>query len=208
MITHRMYQVKYDASLRTVLSTFRFTLWGPAPHHSLKNRIFFWLPARWASGFSGDYQQDHQCLWLLLCYSFILPFIACILLGIKLLLLLLRPVLNDFVMTMHGVTCEQDILIDQSHNAPVPYPAMQSAEQKYVHFCSERCIMEHGTDAFCDQWDWSIKPVAMQKIMPLPKSTQSCHNLNLPTMRLLTIFAIGIVGLLWFIVSGYAWNKL
>ena len=48
----------------------------------------FWLPARWASGFSGDHQQDHQCLWLLLCYSFILSFIACILLGIKLLLLL------------------------------------------------------------------------------------------------------------------------
>ena len=96
MITPRMYQVKYDASLRTVLSNFRFTLWGPAPHHSLKNRIFFWLPARWASGFSGDHQQDHQCLWLLLCYSFILPFIACILLGIKLLLLLLRPVLRRF----------------------------------------------------------------------------------------------------------------
>ena len=48
-----------------------------------------WLPAWWASGFSGDHQQDHQCLWLLLCYSFILSFIACILLGIKLLLLLL-----------------------------------------------------------------------------------------------------------------------
>ena len=89
MITPRMYQVKYDASLRTVLSNFRFTLWGPAPHHSLKNRIFFWLPARWASGFSGDHQQDHQCLWLLLCYTFILSFIACILLEIKLLLLLL-----------------------------------------------------------------------------------------------------------------------
>ena len=89
MITPRMYQVKYDASLRTVLSNFRFTLWGPAPHHSLKNRIFFWLPARWTSGFSGDHQQDHQCLWLLLCYTFILSFIACILLEIKLLLLLL-----------------------------------------------------------------------------------------------------------------------
>ena len=89
MITPRMCQVKYDASLRTVLSNFRFTLWGPAPHHSLKNRIFFWLPARWASGFSGDHQQDHQCLWLLLCYSFVLSFIVCILLGIKLLLLLL-----------------------------------------------------------------------------------------------------------------------
>ena len=57
------------------------------PHHSLKNIILFWLPARWATGFSGDHQQDHQCLWLLLCYSFILSFIACILLGIKLLLL-------------------------------------------------------------------------------------------------------------------------
>ena len=88
MITPRMYQVKYDASLKTVLSNFRFILWGPAPHHSLKNRIFFWLPARWASGISGDHQQDHQCLWLLLCYSlFILSFIACVLLGIKLLLL-------------------------------------------------------------------------------------------------------------------------
>ena len=50
-----------------------------------------WLPAQWASGFSGDHQQDHQCLCLLLCYSFILSFIACILLGIKLLLLLLSP---------------------------------------------------------------------------------------------------------------------
>ena len=88
MITPRMYQVEYDASLRTVLSNFRFTLWGPAPHHSLKNWIFFWLPARWASGFSGDHQQDHQCLWLLLCYSIVLSFIVCILLGIKLLLLL------------------------------------------------------------------------------------------------------------------------
>ena len=99
MIAPRMYQVKYDASLRTVLSNFRFTLWGPAPHHSLKNRILFWLPARWASGFSGDHQQDHQCLWLLFCYSFILPFIACILLGIKLLLLLLlmrRCILSEW----------------------------------------------------------------------------------------------------------------
>ena len=50
------------------------------------------LPARWASGFSGDHQQDHQCLWLLLCYSFVLSFIVCILLGIKLLLLLLLGV--------------------------------------------------------------------------------------------------------------------
>ena len=49
-----------------------------------------WLPARWASGFSGDHQQDHQCLWLLSCYSFILSSIACILLEIKLLLLLCR----------------------------------------------------------------------------------------------------------------------
>ena len=39
-----MYQVKYDASLRTVLSNFRFTLWGPAPHQSLKNRISFGCP--------------------------------------------------------------------------------------------------------------------------------------------------------------------
>ena len=38
-----------------------------------------WLPARWASGFSGDHQQMHQCL----CCP-----IFCILLGIKLLLLL------------------------------------------------------------------------------------------------------------------------
>ena len=26
-----------------------------------------WLPARWASGFSDDHQQDHQCLWFLSC---------------------------------------------------------------------------------------------------------------------------------------------
>ena len=28
-----------------------------------------WLPARWASGFSGDHQQDHQCLWFSSCYN-------------------------------------------------------------------------------------------------------------------------------------------
>ena len=49
-----------------------------------------WLPARWASGFSGDHQQNHQCLWFhscYTCYSCILSFIVCILLGIKLLLI-------------------------------------------------------------------------------------------------------------------------
>ena len=59
-----------------------------------------WLPAWWASGFSGDHQQDHQCLWLLLCYSFILSAIACILLGMKLLLLLL--LLIQFIQKMPG----------------------------------------------------------------------------------------------------------
>ena len=29
----------------------------------------FWLPAWWASGFSGDHQQNHQCLWF---HSFIM----------------------------------------------------------------------------------------------------------------------------------------
>ena len=26
-----------------------------------------WLPARWASGFSGDHQQNHHCLWFHSC---------------------------------------------------------------------------------------------------------------------------------------------
>ena len=132
MITPRMYQVKYDASLRTVLSNFRFTLWGPAPHHSLKNIIFFWLPARWASGFSSDHQQDHQCLWLLLCYSFILSFIACILLGIKLLLLLLKNIshwvsniLHEylvFTMTHHSITVRHALkLVLNSFSATQKY---------------------------------------------------------------------------------------
>ena len=69
MIIPRMYQVEYDASLETVFSNFIFTLWGPAPHHSLKNKIFFWSPAWWASGFSGDHQLDHQCLWFPSCYD-------------------------------------------------------------------------------------------------------------------------------------------
>ena len=120
MITPRMCQVKYDASLRTVLSKFRFTLWGPAPHHSLKNRIFFWLPARWASGFSGDHQQDHQCLWLLLCYSFVLSFIVCILLGIKLLLLLQsrRPYHLMHISIIHILAIESSthyLLINMLH---------------------------------------------------------------------------------------------
>ena len=29
----------------------------------------FWLPARWASGFSCDHQQNHQCLWFQSCYN-------------------------------------------------------------------------------------------------------------------------------------------
>ena len=119
MITLRMCQVKYDASLRTVLSKFRFTLWGPAPHHSLKNRIFFWLPARWASGFSGDHQQDHQCLWLLLCYSFVLSFIVCILLGIKLLLLLLQFFLYQLVLAC--LVCSGHLLTDWWHCTRIIY---------------------------------------------------------------------------------------
>ena len=122
MITPRMYQVKYDASLRTVLSNFRFTLWGPAPHHSLKIRIFFWLPARWASGFSGDHQQDHQCLWLLLCYLFVLSFITCILLGIKLLLLLLSPI--------EHVWDEMDRRLRQQPNQPITLQGLGEALQE------------------------------------------------------------------------------
>ena len=51
-------------------------------------KVSFWH-YNYPLGFSGDHQQDHQCLCLLLCYSFVLSFIDCILLGIKLLLLLL-----------------------------------------------------------------------------------------------------------------------
>ena len=44
------------------------------------------LPARLASGFSGDHQQDHQCLWFPSCYNVTrVFFIVCILLGLKLL---------------------------------------------------------------------------------------------------------------------------
>ena len=52
---------------------------------------FFLLPARWASGFFGDQQQNHQGLWFHSCYNVtqcIQFFIVCILLGLKLLLLI------------------------------------------------------------------------------------------------------------------------
>ena len=41
-------------------------LWYQLPDH--------WLPARWASGFSGDHQQDHQCLWFPSCYIMLLMY--------------------------------------------------------------------------------------------------------------------------------------
>ena len=34
-------------------------------------KTLYWLPARWASGFSGDHQQDHQCLCFPSCYNVI-----------------------------------------------------------------------------------------------------------------------------------------
>ena len=38
--------------------------------HSLPRAIIkYWLPARWASGFSGDHQQNHQCFWFHSCYN-------------------------------------------------------------------------------------------------------------------------------------------
>ena len=148
MITPRMYQVKYDASLRTVLSNFRFTLWGPAPHHSLKSRIFFWLPARWASGFSGDHQQDHQCLCLLLCYSFVLSFIDCILLGIKLLLLLLLPQLMLSNARFHfngsNVECTLDLLWLpnwETHQSDI----FHSRHEFFIHFYTFQIIL----NSFC-----------------------------------------------------------
>ena len=71
--------------------------------------------------FSGDHQQDHQCLWLLLCYSFVLSFIACILLGIKLLLLLLLfatsiPISNKATLVQimaWGLTGNKPIFLNQ-----------------------------------------------------------------------------------------------
>ena len=30
---------------------------------------YHWLPAWWASGFSVDHQQNHQCLWFHSCYN-------------------------------------------------------------------------------------------------------------------------------------------
>ena len=42
-------------------------------HGSGPNRLYtrypFWLPARWPSCFSGDHQQNHQCLWFPSCYN-------------------------------------------------------------------------------------------------------------------------------------------
>ena len=39
----------------------------PISHSKIQS--FCWLPARWASGFSGDHQQNHQCLWFHSCYN-------------------------------------------------------------------------------------------------------------------------------------------
>ena len=84
MITPWMYQVKYDVLLRNVLFNSLVFTWEvqlPTSHSQIKP--FFWLPAWWASGFSGDHQQDHQCLWLLYCYPCMLTFIACNYVGNK-----------------------------------------------------------------------------------------------------------------------------
>ena len=56
--------------------------------------FMFLLPARWASGFSGDHQKNHQCLWFPSYYNIIhvcFPHSwVCILLGIQLPVLLVR----------------------------------------------------------------------------------------------------------------------
>ena len=72
------------------------------------------------------------------------------------------------VMTIHinygwwyGVWClvAQKLSIDQickSHNADVPYPTLHHSEEKCAYFCSECSILEYGTSALWDLWNWSI----------------------------------------------------
>ena len=43
--------------------------YGLLPGCSRAFFLIFCLPARWASRFCGDHQQDHQCLWFPSCYN-------------------------------------------------------------------------------------------------------------------------------------------
>ena len=63
----RMVSVETTALQKTA---FMRLIWAISLKQSQKTRnLLFWLPGRWASGFSGDHQQDHQCLWFLSCYN-------------------------------------------------------------------------------------------------------------------------------------------
>ena len=53
-----------DNSLVIMIMTLLLLTLGCQPDEPL------WLPARWASDFSGDHQQNHQCLWFHSCYNF------------------------------------------------------------------------------------------------------------------------------------------
>ena len=76
-------------------------------HNKVRNHFdmymlhVYWLPAWWASGFfSGDHQQNHQCLWFPSCNIVTLDIVLnCLNPGIKLLLLLL---LLHHVMIKHA----------------------------------------------------------------------------------------------------------
>ena len=46
--------------------------------------------------------------------------------------------------------------IHKSQNGPVPQPTIHHSEQKYVHLCSEWCVVGCGIRAMWDLWDWSI----------------------------------------------------
>ena len=73
-------------------------------------------------------------------------------------------VLNGALWDMGQVHCRIcEIVLLESHNAPVPHPTVHHSEQKCAHFCSEWCIVGYGTGALWDLWDcahycseWSI----------------------------------------------------
>ena len=63
---------------------------------------------------------------------------------------------NVFYFIQISLNFVPDVPIDPSYNASVPYPTIHHSEQKYVHFCSEWCIVRYGTGALWDLWIWSI----------------------------------------------------
>ena len=66
--------------------------------------------------------------------------------------------------------------IDQSHktnNAPVPYPTIHHSEQKYVHFCSDRCIVGYGTGAL---WDLLILVYSYKCNFHTPETRSSLRD--------------------------------